>query len=246
MSGKGGVGKSTIAVNLACALCHQGRKTGILDSDIHGPSLKTMLKVCSEGAMNTPIAAAFSSDLVAASTSFFLDADDTPLIWRGPMVSSMIKRFFEDMVWPELDYLVIDTPPGTGDEQLTVIQTLDRVDYAVVVATPQEVALTDVRKAVQFLRHMRVTNIGVIENMSGFICPHCGTQTDIFKRGSVADLAEKYAVSYLGHIPFDTDIVASSDAGDPYVCSRPERAGAITMATIAKKIDEFLVPSKSL
>ena len=220
LSGKGGVGKSTVAVNLASALAAKKMKTGILDVDIHGPSVPTLLGM--EGMM---IAATgereifpvkYSDHLSVMSVGFLLQDRDQAVVWRGPLEFGIIKQFLSDVVWGDMDYLIVDSPPGTGDEPLSVCQLIEKPDGAVIITTPQDVALADVRKSVTFCRQLNIPVLGVIENMSGFLCPHCGTVTEIFKSGGGKSMAEDMGVPFLGNIPIETHIVHGGDSGTPF------------------------------
>jgi len=220
LSGKGGVGKSTIAANLAVALANSGKQVGLLDVDIHGPSIPGILnlqgqKLSSDGEMITPIN--LNENLKVVSIGFLLNEEDDALIWRGPMKNQVIKQFLKDVNWGELDYLIIDSPPGTGDEPLSVIQLLEDADGAVIVTTPQKVAIDDVRKGIMFCRKLELSVLGVIENMSGFICPKCGELTEIFKSGGAEIMAKNMNVPFLGKIPIDPEIVEACDSGKPYI-----------------------------
>jgi ATP-binding protein involved in chromosome partitioning len=220
LSGKGGVGKSTVAVNLAVSLSLAGRRTGLLDIDIHGPSVPKILNL--EGKTPQPMADAIlpievGANLKVMSIGFFLQSRDDAVIWRGPIKYQMIKQFLKDVEWGELDYLIIDSPPGTGDEPLSIIQLLENADGALVVTTPQEVALSDVRRSITFCRSLRLPVLGVLENMSGFICPKCGERTDIFKSGGGENMAMSMNVPFLGRLPIDPQIVEACDSGQPYV-----------------------------
>jgi Mrp family chromosome partitioning ATPase len=220
LSGKGGVGKSTVAVNLAVSLAEKKFKTGLLDIDIHGPSVPKLLGMefgqvlgAKNGKM-TPVE--YNKYLKVISLGFLLQGSDDAVIWRGPMKYGVIKQFLADVEWGELDYLIVDSPPGTGDEPLSICQLIENADGAVIVTTPQDVALIDVRKSVNFCKQLSMPVIGVIENMSGFTCPHCGTVTDIFKNGGGRDMAADMGVPYLGRIPIESYIVLSGDTGDPF------------------------------
>ena len=220
LSGKGGVGKSTIAINLALSLATRGFRTGILDTDIHGPSVPKLLglggqRLHGNGEELVPFS---YSDLKVVSIGLLLDGDDKAVIWRGPMKANVIRQFFSDVAWGDLDYLVVDSPPGTGDEPLSVAQLLQPdKSSAIVVTTPQMVATIDVEKSITFCRQLGLPVSGIIENMSGFVCPHCGQEADIFSSGGGRRLAEKFGVPFLGAIPLDPDIVKSGDAELPYV-----------------------------
>jgi Mrp family chromosome partitioning ATPase/predicted Fe-Mo cluster-binding NifX family protein len=220
LSGKGGVGKSTAAVNLALSLSLQGFKTGILDVDIHGPSIPKLLgltgkKMEIQNGELLPLEC--YANVRVVSMGFLLDNDENPVIWRGPMKANMIREFIQHVAWGKLDYLVVDCPPGTGDEPLSVVQILGKKARAVILTTPQEVSTIDVEKCVTFCRQLKLPMAGIIENMSGFICPHCGKETDIFSRGGGERLAQKYGIPFLGKIPLDPAIVKSGDEGRPYV-----------------------------
>jgi ATP-binding protein involved in chromosome partitioning len=220
LSGKGGVGKSTVAVNLALSLSLAGRRTGLLDIDIHGPSVPQILNL--EGRMveargDALLPIEVGANLKVMSIGFLLSSAADAVIWRGPMKHQMIKQFLKDVEWGKLDFLVVDSPPGTGDEPLAVIQLMENADGAVVVTTPQEVALSDVRKSITFCRSLNLPVLGVLENMSGFVCPKCGQRTDIFKAGGGENMATEMNVPFLGRIPIDPQIVEACDAGQPYV-----------------------------
>ncbi len=214
LSGKGGVGKSTVAVNLAAALADAGKRVGLLDVDIHGPSIPTMLGLEGtqitgpEGEM-TPVDA---GGIKVLSIGFFLENPDHAVVWRGPMKYGVIKQFLKDAAWGELDYLVIDSPPGTGDEPLSVCQ-LAKPDGAVIVTTPQKVAAVDVRKSITFCRLLEVPVLGVVENMSGFACPHCGQVTPILRSGGGRKISDDMGVPFLGSIPIDPAMAESGDSG---------------------------------
>ena len=225
LSGKGGVGKSSIAVNLAVWLSKRGKKTGLLDVDIHGPSIPKLLgleerKVVVEGERMKPIS--YSDALEVMSIGFMLQKEDDALIWRGPMKHNIIKQFVTDVQWDDIDYLVVDCPPGTGDEPLSVAQLLGEIDGAVVVTTPQDLAVVDVRKCITFCRQLKVPVLGVIENMSGFLCPHCGQRTDIFKGNGGRRMAEDFDVPFLGAIPLDPRLAWACDSGQPFITLNDE------------------------
>lgn len=239
MSGKGGVGKSTVAVNLAVALSMAGRRVGLLDVDIHGPSIPKMLHLenarpaSSNGSMlPVPVGA-----LSVMSIGFLLSNPDQPVIWRGPLKMGVIKQFLKDVVWGELDYLIVDCPPGTGDEPLSVVQLIENADGAVIVTTPQEVALVDVRKSIGFCRQLKLPVLGIIENMSGFVCPKCGEVVDLFKSGGGERLATEVGVPFLGWVPIETSVVSSTDEGKPCVYHHPDTPSARAFAAAAKTLD---------
>jgi len=226
MSGKGGVGKSTVAVNLSIGLSQQGYTVGVLDADIHGPNIPKILGIeeerllaDDEGSIR-PVEALGSLKVV--SVGYLLDSKDTPVIWRGPMKHGVINQFLKDVNWGELDFLVVDLPPGTGDEPLSIAQLIKNTEgveapLAVVVTTPQDVALLDSRKSIGFARALGLEVLGVIENMSGFKCPHCGKPIDLFKTGGGEKAAKDLGVKFLGAVPIDPDIVIDTDAGVPFI-----------------------------
>jgi ATP-binding protein involved in chromosome partitioning len=217
LSGKGGVGKSTVAAHLALALAEKKYKVGLLDVDIHGPSIPKILGIenrrpeMSEQGMS-PVDVL--PNLKVMSMSFFLPDSDSPIIWRGPVKMGVIKQFISDVLWGELDYLIVDLPPGTGDEPLSIAQMIPDSDGAVIVTTPQEVAIVSVRKSVNFVRKMNIPIVGIIENMSGFTCPHCSKTVDIFKTGGGYKAAMDFMIPFLGKIPLDPSIVEHGDRGD--------------------------------
>ena len=219
LSGKGGVGKSTVAANLAVALAERGLRTGLLDIDLHGPSIPKLLhlegqQLGSDGTMMEPVS--FGDGLKVVSIGFMLQSQDDAVIWRGPLKMGVIKQFIKDVHWGELDYLIVDSPPGTGDEPLSICQLIEDADGAVVVTTPQDVAISDVRKCISFCGKLNVPVLGVVENMSGFVCPHCGERTDLFKSGGGRAMAESMGVPFLGSVPLDPQVVASGDDGRPF------------------------------
>jgi ATP-binding protein involved in chromosome partitioning len=222
LSGKGGVGKSTVAVNLAVALAAQGFAVGLLDVDIHGPSVPIMLgledaRPASHDGALVPVE--FVANLKVMSIGFLLSSREDPVIWRGPLKYSIIKQFLGDVEWGDLDYLIVDAPPGTGDEPLSVIQLLGDLDGAVLVTTPQEVALSDVRKCVRFCAALQCRVLGLIENMSGLVCPHCGETISVFRQGGGEALAREAGVPFLGAVPLDPELVQAGDLGKPYMAA---------------------------
>lgn len=241
LSGKGGVGKSTMAVNLASALKQAGKKVGLLDADIHGPSIPTMLNL--EGTNifvhESEIFPAESNGLRVMSLGFFLKHPDDAVIWRGPMKMGAIKQFLKDVAWGDLDYLIIDLPPGTGDEPLSVCQLIGKLDGAVVVTTPQKVASVDVRKSITFCRQVNVPVLGVVENMSGFICPHCGQITEILRSGGGHHLAQDMQVPFLGALPMDPRIASAGDAGVAFVTDTPDSNISQIMQRIVQPLLEL-------
>ncbi len=239
ISGKGGVGKSTAAVNIAAALARAGKRTGLLDLDFHGPSIPKMLNIecarpeSADGRL-IPVEA---EGVGVMSIGFLLEHPDDPVIWRGPMKIGVIRQMFTDVNWGDLDWLVVDCPPGTGDEPLTICQLLAESDgaAAVIVTTPQQVAAADVAKSLNFCRQLDFPVAGVIENMSGFVCPKCGEWTGIFASGGGEKLANDYGVEFLGRVPIDPAICCSGDAGEPFVLDE-KKASAQEFRRIVDKI----------
>lgn len=238
LSGKGGVGKSTMAVNLAMALVMEGKRVGLLDVDIHGPSVPTMLgleqqSVQGDGENLFPVDV---RGLKVMSPGFFLRKQEDAIIWRGPMKMIAIKQFLKDVAWGDLDYLVIDSPPGTGDEPLSVCQLIGQLDGAVIVTTPQKVAAVDVRKSVTFCRQLNVPVLGIVENMSGFACPKCGEVTHIFSTGGGQSISNGMQVPFLGAIPIDPQIAMACDSGQSFVYTYITSPTAKVMQEIVAKI----------
>jgi ATP-binding protein involved in chromosome partitioning len=220
LSGKGGVGKSCIAVNLAVWLSMQGKNVGLLDIDIHGPSIPKLLNlermnVQAVGDKMLPVV--YSDMLKVMSVGFLLRNETDALIWRGPMKHGVIKQFVTEVCWGDLDYLVVDCPPGTGDEPLSIAQLLGQIDGAIIVTTPQQLAVVDVKKCVTFCRQLNLPVLGVIENMSGFVCPHCNQRIDVFAGDGGQEIARDFKVSLLGKIPMDPALAHACDLGRPFV-----------------------------
>lgn len=237
LSGKGGVGKSTVAVNMAAALAKAGKRVGLLDIDIHGPSVPTMLGLAHTHLTTGPddeLQPATVADLKVVSAGFFLRSQDDALIWRGPLKMGIIKQFLKDVAWGDLDYLIIDSPPGTGDEPLSICQLIDNLDGAVIVTTPQKVAIVDVRKSITFCRQLKLPVLGVVENMNGFACPVCGEVTAIFGVGGGRRTATDMKVPFLGSVPIDPEIAQACDNGHAYV----DRYATSITATIMNDIIE--------
>lgn len=244
LSGKGGVGKSTVAVNLASALAMAGKRVGLLDVDIHGPSVPKLLDIQGSpvtGVENTlfPVEVDLRpGKLGVMSIGFLLRERDDAVIWRGPRKYGVIKQFLTDVAWGDLDYLVVDSPPGTGDEPLAVVQLVGDADGAVVVTTPQEVAVQDVRRCIAFCRQLQLPVLGVVENMSGFTCPKCGEHVRIFGSDGGRIMAEETGVPYLGAIPIEPEVVLSGDHGTPIVSARPHSEAAKVFNTIVRRLLE--------
>ena len=235
-SGKGGVGKSTTAVNLALAMAADGRKVGVLDSDIYGPSMPRMLGISGrpsspDGKMLKPME---NYGVKCMSMGFLVD-EDTAMIWRGPMVMSAIEQMLRDVEWGELDVLVVDMPPGTGDAQLTLAQKVP-LTGAVIVSTPQDIALLDARRGLNMFRKVDVPVFGIVENMSYYICTECGHRAEIFSHGGARRIAEQLGMEFLGEVPLDIEIRETSDSGQPIVVSRPESEQAQTYRRIAARV----------
>ena len=256
LSGKGGVGKTTVAANLAFALANRGFATGLLDLDIHGPDIPSILGM--EGAHLAsydkkhikPVQ--ITGNLAVVSMEFLLPERSSAVIWRGPMKAGAIRQFLEDVDWGDLDYLVVDLPPGTGDEALTVAQLAPNIAGAVIVTTPQDVAILDISKAVTFVEEIGLRVIGIVENMSGMVCPHCGQEIDLFGAGGGKRAAEDMNVPFLGAIPVDPEIRKAADEGRPYLIRRPgsdpedstrEKVDAV-MEEIIRVIEESEAPGK--
>jgi len=220
LSGKGGVGKSTVSTNLASALAAHGRQVGLLDLDIHGPNIPKMLGIENQRPAvleKTMEPVHITGNLSVMSMAFLLPDTSSPVIWRGPMKMAVIQQFLSEVNWGALDYLVVDLPPGTGDEALSIIQLSPNVQGAVIVTTPQDVAVLDAIKAIKFIEKLDLPVIGIIENMSGMICPHCGNNIDLFGKGGGEKAARELGVPYLGSIPLDPAMVKACDEGRPYI-----------------------------
>jgi ATP-binding protein involved in chromosome partitioning len=244
LSGKGGVGKSTVSVNLAFALANRGKNVGLLDLDFHGPNIPKMLgiedkRVAMLAGTIEPVHV--TGNLAVMSMAFLLADTSTPVVWRGPMKMRAIRQFLTQVHWGSLDYLVVDLPPGTGDEALTIAQIAPNVRGAVIVTTPQDVAVLDAMKAAKFIGKIGVPVIGVIENMSGMICPHCGGTIDLFSRGGGKKAAEDLGVPYLGAIPLDPEMVKAGDEGRPMILqhtgSPAGKAVDAVMENLVKRVE---------
>ena len=246
MSGKGGVGKSTVSVNLALGLANKGYQVGLMDVDIHGPDVVRMLNLtggieppATKDGLVSPLK--YSDNLKVVSLEFMMRDRNEAIIWRGPLKIQAIRQFISDMDWGDLDYLIIDAPPGTGDEPLTVAQTIPHVK-AIVVTTPQKVALADVRKSISFCKTVKVEIVGVVENMSGFVCPHCNETVDIFKSGGGESLARELELPFLGKIPMDPQVVMAGDDGTPYLSTDADSPAARAFNEVVKAIEVRLPP----
>ena len=237
-SGKGGVGKSTVAANLALALSREGKQVGLLDVDIHGPNLAKMLGAEEkriENFKNRLYPVKITENLKLVSMAFLLDSPDSAVIWRGPMKMKVIEQFLGDLEWGELDWLICDSPPGTGDEPLTVAQLIPATS-AIIVTTPQGVSILDSRKAVSFAQKLNLNVLGIIENMSVLSCPHCGKEIDLFKKGGGEKIARELRIPFLGKIPIDPGIVDSGDIGQPFILNNPDSEAAKAFGEIVAKI----------
>jgi ATP-binding protein involved in chromosome partitioning len=246
LSGKGGVGKSTVAANLALALAQAGKRVGLLDIDIHGPSIPRLMGV--EGnplelSGQQIIPAKVGENLAVTSIGFLLSSDRAPVIWRGPMKHGAIRQFLADVAWGKLDYLVVDSPPGTGDEPLSIAQLIGSSAQAIIVTTPQEVAISDVRRCVTFCSAVSLPVLGILENMSGLVCPKCGEKIDLFKRGGGMLLAQEMGVPFLGQIPIDPEVVTAGDDGIPLLREGPRSAAAEAFAKVVEAILAATKPS---
>jgi ATP-binding protein involved in chromosome partitioning len=238
-SGKGGVGKSTVAVNLAVSLARSGLRTGILDADIFGPSLPRMLGVSRKPEMRGTMLEPVSAWGLLAMSIGFIVAEETAMVWRGPMVMNALQQLMTQVAWPALDVMVIDMPPGTGDVQLTLAQRT-QLAGAVVVSTPQDIALIDARRGVSMFQQVRVPVLGIVENMSFFACPHCGTRTEIFGHGGAQAEAGRIGVPFLGEIPLLPAIRETSDAGTPISVAAPESEAARAFMGLAARVAEAI------
>lgn len=243
LSNKGGVGKSFVASSLALIAAEKDMKTGLLDADIHGPSIAHLL-----GFEGTPLAVTSDNhidpvkvrdNLAAISTASLLKSADDSVIWRGPLKMGLLKQFLAEVNWGELDLLIVDSPPGTGDEPLSIAQLIPDMSGAVVVTSPQDVALLDARKCVSFLNQLNVPTLGLVENMSGMVCPHCGKKIDVFKQGGGEKAARDLQIPFLGAIPLDPEIVTSGDEGKPYVLDKPDSPATKVLSGIIDEVKKL-------
>lgn len=238
MSGKGGVGKSTMSTNIAYGLALKGYSVGIVDADLHGPNVALMLGQEGKKLPTFEPLTILDGKLKVVSLSFFLGSSDDPIIWRGPAKVGAIHQLLGDITWGELDYLVVDLPPGTGDEPLTIAQGIGKADGSVIVTTPQDVAILDSRKSVKFSKLVNLPVLGIVENMSGFVCPHCGERIDIFKTGGGEKAAAELGVEFLGKVPMNPSIVNAGDNGIPYIGSQEKNAAHDALEEIIGKLIE--------
>jgi len=250
ISGKGGVGKSTVTVNLAAALAMHGHtnSVGILDADIHGPSVPKIIGLTGQRLQAGPpgiFPATGPLGIRVVSMEFLLPDENAPVIWRGPLKMTAIRQFLSDIVWGNLDFLLIDLPPGTGDEPLSVAQLLPEMDGVVIVTIPSEVSQIVVKKAVTFARKLGLPIIGIVENMSGFVCPKCGAKVDIFMSGGGQKISEELGVPFLGSIPIDQKVCEDSDKGVPFIIEHADSPASKAFMEIVKRIEAFLKAEKN-
>jgi ATP-binding protein involved in chromosome partitioning len=241
LSGKGGVGKTTVATNLAVSFARRGKTAGIVDVDIYGPNVPKLLGLegqhpTVDGEFILPIVG--PEDVKVMSMGFLLRKDDDAVAWRGPLVARAITQFLANVRWGELDVLIVDLPPGTGDEILSILQSIPDIDGVVIVSTPQEVAVLDARRAIQLVEKMDVPVLGIVENMSEFLCPKCGESYKIFGEGAVKKASEEFGVDHLGALPLDPRVVSLSDEGSPFVIKEPESKVAKAFSELVDKLTE--------
>jgi ATP-binding protein involved in chromosome partitioning len=250
MSGKGGVGKSTVATNLALGLANRGYRVGLMDVDLHGPDICRMLDLVGKlqisdekkGGLIPPML--YNDKLKVISLEYMMENRDEAIIWRGPLKVQAIRQFIADMDWGELDYLIIDAPPGTGDEPLSVAQTIKDVN-ALIVTTPQDVALADVRKSINFCKQVKINVVGIVENMSGLICPHCQKTVDLFKTGGGQRTAAEFSLPFLGKVPLDPLVVIGGDSGKPYLSSSGDSPAIKAFSEVVANVEKRLPVSKT-
>jgi len=251
ISGKGGVGKTVIAVNLAIAFALQGHenRVGLLDADLHGPCVPKMLGMEDQKLRVGPIGA-FPAlgplGVKVASMAFVLEGKEVPVVWRGPLKMRAIQQFLSEIAWGELDFLFIDLPPGTGDEPLSVLKLLPEMDGVVIVTIPSEVSQNVVGKAITFSRQLNVPVIGVVENMSGFVCPDCGKETHIFRTGGGEKVAQESSVPFLGSIPLDPRVCEASDLGHPFIMENPDSPASKAFMEIVEKIKTYIQEKENM
>ncbi|MEE8206447.1 MAG: Mrp/NBP35 family ATP-binding protein [Nitrospinaceae bacterium] len=248
-SNKGGVGKSTVTTNLAIALAEKGYKVGLADADLHGPNIPKLIKaedIRLHAEDDGIIPYETRNGVKVASLGFLIEDPNMHVAWRDAVKYDFIIELLGNINWGELDYLLIDLPPGTGNEQITIIDFIGEVDGAVVVTTPQDLALLDARKMISFARDSNVPIVGIIENMSTMLCPHCSGEIDVFKRGGGEKLAQELVLPFLGSIPLDAEVAIRSDSGEPVVLSRPDSAAAKAFLKLAQNCHKFLNPEESL
>ena len=241
LSNKGGVGKSSVTINLACSLSEKGFKVGILDADLHGPSVAKMLGFEGKKLQGSPkgiIPMSVSPNLVAVSMASLIETSDVSLIWRGPLKMGAIRQFLGEVFWGKLDCLLVDLPPGTGDEALSILQLLPEMDGVIIVTIPSEVSQAVVKKAVSFARQLNVPILGIVENMSSLVCPHCGELIEVFSKGGGAKVSEEMDVELLGSIPLDPQVSADSDDGIPFIVKHPNSPASKVFTQIIKKIEK--------
>lgn len=239
LSGKGGVGKTTVATNLAVSFAERGKKSGILDVDIYGPNVPKLLGLegqhpNAEGEFINPIIGPL--DVKVMSMAFLLRKEDDAVAWRGPLVAKAISQFLSNVKWGDLDILIVDLPPGTGDEILSILQTIPDLDGVVIVSTPQEVAVLDARRAIQLVEKMGVPILGIVENMAEFICPKCGESYKIFGEGAARSAADEYGVEHLGTLPLDPRVIVLSDKGTPFVIEDPDSKAAKSFKMLVDRL----------
>ena len=243
ISGKGGVGKSLVTANLAIGLARNGRKgkVAILDADLTGPCIPKMLGLKGRRLNSGPdgiLPSIGPEDIRVVSMDFLLPSDDAPVIWRGPIKMGAIRQFLEEVAWGNMDYLLVDLPPGTGDESLSILQLLPEMDGVVIVTIPSEVSQAVVKKAVTFARKMNVPILGIVENMSGMVCPHCGELVEVFSKGGGARVSDEMGVELLGSIPLDPQVAADSDEGVSFIVEHPDSPASAEFMKIIRKIEE--------
>jgi ATP-binding protein involved in chromosome partitioning len=244
ISGKGGVGKSLVTVNLATSLAKTGKRVGVFDSDLTGPTVPKMLGIKGNRLQAGPAGIGPADGplgIEVVSMDFLLPDDESPVIWRGPLKMGAIRQFLGEVNWGKLDYLLVDLPPGTGDESLSILQLLPDIDGVIIVTIPSEVSQAVVKKSITFARRMKAPILGVIENMAGLICPHCGEKIDIFSKGGGAKMSEEMGVDLLGSIPIDPRISSDSDEGTPFVINHSESPAAKEFSRIVAEIEKKIV-----